>query len=57
MSKVIALSDELYDRLHAQAGAQSLSVEVYLERLQNEAERANEVSGPPSRLRTAGHLA
>ena len=39
MSKVLAIPDELHDRLQAQAQARGVSLAVYLERLQNEAER------------------
>jgi len=42
MSKVIAVSDELYDRLQAQAQVHGLPIEVYLEQLQNGAEQARE---------------
>jgi hypothetical protein len=55
MEKVIAIPDELYDRLQAQAQAQGLSVEGYLEQLQNEAERAREATFR-DRLRARGLL-
>jgi len=42
MSKVLAISDELHDRLQAQAHVRGVSIEVYLERLQSEAEKALE---------------
>jgi len=43
MGKVLAIPDELHDRLQAQAQARGVSIEVYLERLQSEAERALKV--------------
>ena len=55
MSKLIAIPDELYDRLQAQAQAQSLSVEGYLEQLQNETEKAREAEFR-DRLRRRGLL-
>lgn len=36
MSKVITISDELYEQMQSQAKARGLTVEVYLEQLQNE---------------------
>lgn len=42
MSKVLAIPDELYDRLQAQAQARGVAIAVYLERLQSETERALE---------------
>jgi len=42
MSKVLAIPDELHDRLQAHAQTRGVSIAVYLERLQSEAERALE---------------
>ena len=42
MGKVLAIPDELHDRLQAQAQARGVSITVYLERLQSEAERTLE---------------